>query len=100
MTLPTNKNSIIRKNNNHLNSPESLFEYVLGKTHLTTLTYPVLRENLPVNSNYVENIFNLYNIYNMFITDNIQLNTFKIQTKKPDLNRIKELMEPEGFIFV
>ena len=55
---------------------------------------------LHVNSNYVENIFNLYNIYNMFITDNIQLNTFKIQTKKPDLNRIKELMEPEGFIFV
>uniref|UniRef100_A0A6C0AZK3 XPG N-terminal domain-containing protein n=1 Tax=viral metagenome TaxID=1070528 RepID=A0A6C0AZK3_9ZZZZ len=55
---------------------------------------------LDINSDYVENIFKLYNIYNMFITDNIELNRFKIKTKKPDQNRIKELMEPEGFIFV
>lgn len=54
VTLPTNKNNIIRKNNTNLKSPESLFDYVLEKTHLTTLTYPVLRDNFPSNLDYVQ----------------------------------------------
>ena len=53
-------------------------------------------------TNYVDNIYNLYNIYNMFTTENIQLKKYNIHLKSNKMNtdKIKELMIPEGFIFV
>ena len=57
---------------------------------------------LDCNTNYIDNIYKLYNIYNMFITENIQLKKYNLDLKKNkyDENKIKELMKPEGFIFL
>ena len=51
---------------------------------------------------YVDNIYNLYNIYNMFTTENVQLKKYGIslKLKNMDNNKVKELMIPEGFIFL
>ena len=58
-------------------------------------------EWLENNTNYVDNIYYLYNIFYMFKTDNIQLKEYNINLKKKDINydMIKEMMQPEGFIF-
>ena len=51
----------------------------------------------------IKNIYDLYNIFNMFRTDSINLNGFRgtwgSQTNM-DISKIKEIMEPVGFIFV
>ena len=93
VTLPTNKSSIIRQNNNHLNTPESLFEYVHGKTHLTTLTYPVLREDFPVNSNYVEHDINCCDICGEHVGQN------KLSTHKEKSHRITECRICQTILF-
>ena len=53
-------------------------------------------------SNYITNIYQLYNIYNMFKVDNISLKNIKVNNliKDVNLNKIKEIMKPEGFIFI
>jgi len=60
------------------------------------------------NTDYIENIYELYNAYNLFHRDNIQLNTLKsLKTLKShnfknkiNMDKVKELMQPEGFIFM
>lgn len=63
------------------------------------------------NSDYIENIYTLYNTYNLFHTNNIELNIKKLKmiNKRKlnmkldmdvDMYKVKELMEPEGFIFL
>ena len=54
------------------------------------------------NTNYVDNIYYLYNIYYMFKTDKIELKDYNINLKKQNINyeMIKEIMKPEGFIFI
>jgi len=50
----------------------------------------------------IENIYDLYNIFHMFRTDNIicpALETIK-KTNKIDMNAVKKIMKPLGFIFV
>jgi 5'-3' exonuclease len=57
---------------------------------------------LDTTTNYIDNIYELYNIYNMFTTENIILKKFKIDlsVKEINKNKIRELMIPEGFIFL
>ena len=57
---------------------------------------------LDETTNYVDNIYSLYNIYNMFTPENIQLKKYGVNLKRKimDINKIKELMIPEGFIFL
>ena len=57
---------------------------------------------LDETSDYIQNIYQLYNIYNMFITDNVNIKSIKLKiTRKPiDMDKIKEIMIPEGFIFL
>ena len=57
---------------------------------------------LDKTSDYIDNIYNLYNIYNMFTTEDICLKKYNIHLNKKKINtaKIKELMIPEGFIFL
>jgi len=63
---------------------------------------------LEENTNYIQNIYEVYNAYNLFQTDNIQLNYIKIFKilKTPkfkneiNMDKVKELLKPEGFIFL
>ena len=55
---------------------------------------------LDIKTDYIKNLYQLYNISNMFLTDNIRLPKLKIKTIEVNMKKIKELMEPEGFIFV
>jgi 5'-3' exonuclease len=59
-------------------------------------------EWLDSNTEYIDNIYVLYNIYNMFLTENIVLNDYSIKLKKKEINynMIKNIMIPEGFIFI
>ena len=60
---------------------------------------------------YITNIYQLYNIYNIFSVDNTNLNnlkgiknfknlTFNNLIGKINMDKIKEIMKPEGFIFI
>ena len=51
-------------------------------------------------TNYIDNIFHLYNVYNMFMTENIYIKKIKNKKKDIDLIKIKQIMKPEGFIFI
>lgn len=57
---------------------------------------------LDENCNCIDNICNLYNTYNMFETSKNRLPNIKSMNliKQSNLNKIKEIMEPEGFIFI
>ena len=59
-------------------------------------------EWLEKNSDYITNIYQLYSIYNLFGTENINLKQIKINTKIKAINidEVKEIMKPEGFIFI
>lgn len=59
-------------------------------------------EWLENNTQYVDNIYKLYNTFYMFKTDNIELKDYNINLKKNNINYdvIKEIMKPEGFIFI
>ena len=54
------------------------------------------------SSDYIVNIFELYNIYNMFQLNEINLRNFKTNnlSKPINVNMIKEIMKPAGFIFI
>lgn len=62
------------------------------------------------NTNEFDNIYIYYNIYNMFLTDQVELKEYKINVNtsncimncenKIDTEKIKNIMKPEGFIFV
>ena len=54
------------------------------------------------NTNYISNIYELYNIYNLFTLNNIILKKYKFheQFKEVNKNKIRDLMRPEGFIFL
>jgi 5'-3' exonuclease len=53
-------------------------------------------------TNIISNIYELYNIYNLFRIDNINLKKFKLSglIKNVDMDKIKEIMKPVGFIFI
>ena len=59
-------------------------------------------EWLEANTDCIANIYQLYSIYNLFGTDNVNLKKIKIDTnaKKINIKEIKEIMIPEGFIFL
>ena len=54
------------------------------------------------NYNFIENIYELYNIYLMFETSKIKLPKIKYSNLNKNSNqiKIKEIMEPHGFIFL
>jgi len=51
-------------------------------------------------TDYINNIYKLYNIYNIFLTENIELQKIQIQINPMNMNKIKEIMTQEGFIFL
>lgn len=59
-------------------------------------------EWLDNTTDYIDNVYILYNIYNMFLMENIVLKEYCINVKKKEINydQIKEIMIPEGFIFL
>ena len=59
-------------------------------------------EWLEANTDYIANIYQLYSIFNLFGTDNVNLKKIKLDAtvKKLNMDEIKEIMIPEGFIFV
>ena len=59
-------------------------------------------EWLEANTDCIANIYQLYSIYNLFGTDNVNLKKIKLDTnaKKINIKEIKEIMIPEGFIFL
>mgnify|MGYP001276733382 CR=1 FL=1 len=59
-------------------------------------------EWLDNTTDYIDNVYILYNIYNMFLMENIVLKEYCINFKKKEINfgLIKEIMIPEGFIFL
>ena len=54
------------------------------------------------NTDYISNIYELYNTYNLFTLNNIILKKYKFHEKFKEINKnkIRELMIPEGFIFL
>jgi len=60
------------------------------------------------NYNYIENIYKLYDTYNLFSTGNVVLKKIKIKIKlenninmkKVNFDKVKELLKPEGFVFL
>ena len=59
-------------------------------------------EWLEANTDCIANIYQLYSIYNLFGTDNVNLKKIKLDTNanKINIKEIKEIMLPEGFIFL
>ena len=59
-------------------------------------------EWLDNTTNYIDNIYELYNTYNLFSMDNVNIKNLKFNrvNKEVDMNKVKEIMEPEGFIFL
>ena len=56
---------------------------------------------LDKNYNFIENIYKLYDICNMFLTKNITLKDIQIKSKTNiNLEKIKQILKPEGFIFL
>lgn len=57
---------------------------------------------LDINFNIIGNIYELYNTYLMFETSKIKLPKIKVSnlTKECNQAKIKEIMEPHGFIFL
>ena len=53
-------------------------------------------------SNYITNIYQLYNIYNMFNVHDTSLKglNFNNLIRDINMNKIEEIMKPEGFIFI
>ena len=53
------------------------------------------------NYNFIENIYSLYDTYNIFLTNNVEFKKIKVKIKNEiNLDKIKEIMKPEGFIFL
>ena len=69
---------------------------------MNNMGYNNFYEWLDITTNYIDNIYELYNTYNMFRTDDICVKNLKINrvNKEVDMNKVKEIMEPEGFIFL
>jgi flap endonuclease-1 len=69
---------------------------------MNNMGYNNFYEWLDNTTNYIDNIYELYNTYNMFRTDDICVKNLKINriNKEVDMNKVKEIMEPEGFIFL
>ncbi len=49
---------------------------------------------------YINNVYDLYNTYNMFETTYTKVPKLSNLIKDTNINKIKEIMEPAGFIFI
>jgi hypothetical protein len=100
-----NNNNI---NNNNINSVENteanfhtIFQYFKLYKNSNDYTKMDFYTWLDTNYNFIENIYKLYDICNMFLTKNITLKDITIKPKTNiDFEKIKQILKPEGFIFL
>ena len=86
-------------NNNDINLLEAIEYFKAFKEKNLNIEFYSWLDNIAGDE---INIYELYNAYNMFIIDNLSVKNYKtINLIKPiNYEKIKELMIPEGFIFL